>query len=1117
MALYQMRQRDPLLDQNTQALLERRGKELAGAGLIVLAALLTMMLASYSPEDPSWMAATDGEVHNWLGRIGAGLASPLYVIFGRGAWLLPVSAALWGVRFMTHRGEERALPRLIFLPIAIAVSSVHAALLVPGAEWTANFGLGGHFGDMIAGMMLGIVGASAFVVKFLSLVFVALSIAMTLFVTGFIKPELQNILRFLLLGLLAIYDTIMRMVGQGASASVLAARGAAERHRSRRAEAQAHAEELAAWEAQQEYQAEAVARPARRVAYQEPVFEEEDEVLYDEEPYQEPPRGNFLTRIIRPTDTMPEPQLEPEIVDFGYDDLRAEPAEAPSPDRIKARIAEAVHQRRQAPPAPRVQRSAPQRYAEPELKEVESYEPARPEAPRSVMAAVARRLARGPKPRERVEPQLKAEPARIEPPLRAEPRYMPRFGGAHAGAEAPVYAARPEEVSQARSRLMAEPRNEFAKQDQWLDQGYHMDEVEEAEPQGFEPFDVDAFGELDESYGSARVSPEPEEEPRARFSAPVEPYDAPQDEPEETDMSAATYRTIQRGEAYAEDATLSGDDHDEMEDLAPIAAEPARPVAVEAPMANARTVAQGESLNRSAIQKPAKMPPATHANYEMPPINLLTDPASIPRHQLPDEQLEENARQLENVLEDYGVKGEIVSVRPGPVVTMYELEPAPGLKASRVIGLADDIARSMSALSARVSTVPGRTVIGIELPNDHREKVVLREILTARDFSDGNMRLPLALGKDIGGEPVVANLAKMPHLLIAGTTGSGKSVAINTMILSLLYRLTPDECRLIMIDPKMLELSVYDGIPHLLSPVVTDPKKAVVALKWVVGEMEDRYRKMSKMGVRNIEGYNGRVKETLAKGEMFKRTVQTGFDEETGEPIFETDEFQPEPFPYIVVIVDEMADLMMVAGKEIEACIQRLAQMARASGIHLIMATQRPSVDVITGTIKANFPTRISFQVTSKIDSRTILGEQGAEQLLGMGDMLYMGTGSRLNRVHGPFCSDEEVEEVVNHLKSFGPPSYMSGVVEGPEDDKASDIDAVLGLNTGGNTGNEDALYDQAVQIVAKDRKCSTSYIQRKLGIGYNKAARLVEQMEENHVVSSANHVGKREILIPEA
>ena len=507
-------------------------------------------------------------------------------------------------------------------------------------------------------------------------------------------------------------------------------------------------------------------------------------------------------------------------------------------------------------------------------------------------------------------------------------------------------------------------------------------------------------------------------------------------------------------------------------------------------------------------------PQISAQNYEKPALNLLMSASSIKRHVLSDDALESNARMLESVLDDYGVKGEVVSVRPGPVVTMYELEPAPGLKASRVIGLSDDIARSMSALSARVSTIPGRSVIGIELPNEHREMCALREILSARDFGDANMKLPLALGKDIGGEPIVANLAKMPHLLIAGTTGSGKSVAINTMILSLLYRLTPDECRMIMIDPKMLELSVYDGIPHLLSPVVTDPKKAVVALKWTVGEMEDRYRKMSKMGVRNIDGYNSRVKDSLSKGELFSRTVQTGFDDGTGEPLFETERFEPETLPYIVVIVDEMADLMMVAGKEIEACIQRLAQMARASGIHIIMATQRPSVDVITGTIKANFPTRISFQVTSKVDSRTILGEMGAEQLLGMGDMLYMAGGGKITRVHGPFCSDEEVEDVVNHLKAFGPPKYLSGVVEGPTDEKESDIDAVLGL--GGNTDVEDALYDTAVQIVAKDRKCSTSYIQRKLAIGYNKAAGLVEQMEDNGLVSAANHVGKREIFMPE-
>jgi S-DNA-T family DNA segregation ATPase FtsK/SpoIIIE len=503
---------------------------------------------------------------------------------------------------------------------------------------------------------------------------------------------------------------------------------------------------------------------------------------------------------------------------------------------------------------------------------------------------------------------------------------------------------------------------------------------------------------------------------------------------------------------------------------------------------------------------------AARPNYDAPALSLLQ---SAPRDAAPPlsrEALDENARMLESVLDDYGVRGEIGAVRPGPVVTLYELEPAPGTKASRVIGLSDDIARSMCAIATRVSTVPGRNVIGVELPNAVREKVVLREMLSSPTYEDAGYRLALALGKDIAGEPVVANLARMPHLLIAGTTGSGKSVAINTMILSLLYRLGPEECRIIMIDPKMLELSVYDGIPHLLSPVVTDPKKAVVALKWTVAEMEDRYRKMSKLGVRNIDGYNARVAEALANEEPFTRTVQTGFDDATGAPVMETEEFSPEPLPYIVVIVDEMADLMMVAGKEIEACVQRLAQMARASGIHIIMATQRPSVDVITGTIKANFPTRISFQVTSKIDSRTILGEQGAEQLLGMGDMLYMSGGGRITRVHGPFVSDEEVEEVVRHLKTLGAPEYVSAVTESDDEDSAS-IDEILGL---GGEATEEQLYDRAVAIVARDRKCSTSYIQRKLQIGYNRAARLVEEMEAQGVVSHANHVGKREVLVGE-
>ena len=500
--------------------------------------------------------------------------------------------------------------------------------------------------------------------------------------------------------------------------------------------------------------------------------------------------------------------------------------------------------------------------------------------------------------------------------------------------------------------------------------------------------------------------------------------------------------------------------------------------------------------------------------YELPNLALLSEPKKpAGTTKVSQDALDQNARVLEGVLDDFSVRGEIINVRPGPVVTLYELEPAPGIKSSRVIGLADDIARSMSAVSARVAVVPGRNAIGIELPNQRREMVYLRELLACEDFKASKHKLAIALGKTIGGEPVIVDLARMPHLLVAGTTGSGKSVAINTMILSLLYRLKPDECRLIMVDPKMLELSVYDNIPHLLTPVVTDPKKAVVALKWAVREMEDRYKKMSKVGVRNIDGFNARVVEARAKGEVITRTVQTGFDPETGEAIFEREEMDLAPLPYIVVIVDEMADLMLVAGKDIEGAIQRLAQMARAAGIHLIMATQRPSVDVITGTIKANFPTRISFQVTSKIDSRTILSEMGAEQLLGQGDMLYMAGGGRISRVHGPFVSDGEVEHIVAYLRTQGQPQYLDAITS--EEDAAEAASGEPLASPGSMDAEESGdLYDRAVAIVLRDKKCSTSYIQRRLSVGYNKAASLVEQMEREGVVSPANHSGKREILV---
>jgi S-DNA-T family DNA segregation ATPase FtsK/SpoIIIE len=979
MASYQVRQRDPLLDQTTQAMLQKRSRELFGLALMAVGLAFVAMLWSYSAQDPGWMVASDKPVANALGGFGAALTSTLIIIGGKGIWSVPLILLAWGARFVLHRGAERALGRMVFAVIAVVLSSVYAATLLPGADWPHSFGLGGLFGDTILGATLGLLPTGAGIgLKVLSLASGAGLLVLMLFVMGFDLWEIRALGAFLMSSLVVSYAHLVGAAGKGAAGATSALQ---DRHRNGAAEMPTDATRRAPPPAVADTAPVPFGRPSSLRAdsrYTAPLAEE---------PHYAAPREKLglLARmpamVRRAMDPAPE-LIEPTLSEHALH------ADLPDDDRIKARISDVIRSRTHTPSAPT----------------------------NPITAAIQRR-----------EPPLATLP-RGPQPLIADTRPLPAPG---LRAEPPLKAGTP-------------------------------------------------------NLGLSITSIRP--------SAPI--------------TAAFTHA--------ADDAALVDEDDWQADPYL----EPAIPRA--ALQQNRPPVVQHPAKKNSAPSRRAqdeaqprlRFDDAANAAYELPPLSLLAPASSVQRHALSNESLEENARMLESVLDDYGVKGEIVSVRPGPVVTMYELEPAPGLKASRVIGLADDIARSMSALSARVSTVPGRTVIGIELPNVHREKVVLREILSARDFGDSNLRLPLALGKDIGGEPIIANLAKMPHLLIAGTTGSGKSVAINTMILSLLYKLSPEECRLIMIDPKMLELSVYDGIPHLLSPVVTDPKKAVVALKWVVGEMEERYKKMSKLNVRNIDGYNGRVRESLARGEMFKRTIQTGFDEDTGEPVFETDEFQPVTLPYIVVVVDEMADLMMVAGKEIEACIQRLAQMARASGIHLIMATQRPSVDVITGTIKANFPTRISFQVTSKIDSRTILGEQGAEQLLGMGDMLYMAGGGRISRIHGPFVSDEEVEEVVNHLKSFGPPAYMSGVVDGPEDDAASDIDAVLGLGSG--DGSDDALYDQAVAVVAKDRKCSTSYIQRKLGIGYNKAARLVEQMEDQGVVTPANHVGKREILLPE-
>ena len=543
--------------------------------------------------------------------------------------------------------------------------------------------------------------------------------------------------------------------------------------------------------------------------------------------------------------------------------------------------------------------------------------------------------------------------------------------------------------------------------------------------------------------------------------------------------------------------------------LPQITAPEAAPPVAAAPMPRAARISLPARKTTPVRQPSLPLADSTPGGWQTPPLSLLKAAPPRASYGPSEESLQLNARMLESVLDEYGVQGVIKDIRPGPVVTLYELEPAPGIRSARVIGLADDVARSMSVTAVRIATVPGRNVIGIEVPNSKRETVYLSELFGSEAWEKHPAKLAMALGKDIGGEPILADLARMPHLLVAGTTGSGKSVGINAMILSLLYRLSPDQCRLILIDPKMLELSVYDGIPHLMAPVVTEPAKAVTALKWTVREMERRYRNMSQLGVRNVGGYNDRVEEASARGEIVTRRVQTGFDAETGKPMFEEHPLALEKLPFLVVIIDEMADLMMVAGKEIEQTVQRLAQMARAAGIHVVMATQRPSVDVITGTIKANFPTRISFTVISKFDSRTILGEQGAEQLLGQGDMLYMQGGGRIGRVHGPFVSDKEVEDVVAFLRSQGEPSYVEEVTEAPDEDEAP---AARGINEAGD--GEKNLFDQAVDVVAREGKCSTSFIQRHLSIGYNRAAKLVEQMEREGIISAANHVGKREILV---
>ncbi len=1078
--------RDPWFDPTWHGLLRRRGVEALGLVLIGVGLALAALLGSYSAEDPGWAAVTDQRVQNLLGRYGAAAAAALIVITGLANWALAVACLVWGGRLLLHIGEARVATRSVYAPLAVALTSLWLASLVPPQAWPHDFGLGGMFGDTVLGALLTALPIrSAIGFNLLTALAFATMVGFWVFVLGFSRAELKALFGLFMAGLVVAFSALATMFafalqrlirgvqgGVAASAETLKARFGPHPPTS-------HAPYALSADA---------TNPNKHPSFanRTPVSPSASHAQQVRDLASAPLRGGRVLRATQPP-LAPEPGpspgagVEPALGSsgpLGFETAVARAAQRPAPN---------------VPPAPRAEGGAASHPADlcSELSRVNrrqgAFEPAAamggnaaapktssPYAPAPDGEALSpapneglrARIAQLLQSRRRRRPALRVPPA---PPSNMAGRVEPVFTGA--GVPHP--------------NAQTAPQADFAA------------------PRPGTPQLIPS-GPMSGASAAFRA-------------APLEPPLSAQ-----TPMRASKPRgdAPTQGESALPDASAPCDD--EAEELAALStfSHPAEtyPTTARTGGAYTRRVVQPASRRtpqpstraRSEAEPRLPLEPARPA-YEPPPLSLLADPSKLERFTLSDEALEENARMLESVLEDYGVKGEIVAVRPGPVVTLYELEPAPGIKASRVIGLADDIARSIYALSARIATVPGRSVIGIELPNARREKVLLREILGSRDFGDSNLKLPLALGKDIGGEPVVASLAKMPHLLIAGTTGSGKSVAINTMILSLLYKQSPEQCRIIMIDPKMLELSVYDGIPHLLAPVVTDPKKAVTALKWVVSEMEERYRKMSKLGVRNIDGYNARVHEALARGETFKRTVQTGFDDETGEPVFETEEILPEPLPYIVVIVDEMADLMMVAGKEIEHCVMRLAQMARASGIHIIMATQRPSVDVITGVIKANFPTRISFQMTSKIDSRTILGEQGAEQLLGQGDMLYMSGGGRIMRVHGPFVSDEEVEEIVRYLKRYGPPAYETGVLEEREPDPTT----AEALAAGEASGDE-ALYEQAVAIVTRDRKCSTSYIQRKLGIGYNKAARLVEMMEANGIVSRANAVGKREILVPE-
>ncbi|WP_245413778.1 DNA translocase FtsK [Fulvimarina endophytica] len=1060
----------------------RRQAELAiGLGMIGLSAFFAVSIATWNVADPSWSQANRQAVENAAGASGAITADLLMQVLGLGAALVVVWPLIWGIFYLMGRPLDR-LARKGWLAVG-GIALVCAAIgCLPSSEsWPLPIGLGGVLGDIVLKVPALFIGGypSGIAAVIVGVLMLLPGARLMLGGTGLWEmkrapsrttgtaelahrpamrsnqPELDGQEGYFSLAMGALAHT------------VFSARSAIDRVRSKRAERKREfGDRFDEWS---DY---ADTAPAVR-----------DPALFAPEPRLDP----------MPPLAAPAQGYAPQAPR-----RQSAPAYAPAPAAPEAPAERTVrvHMPNQAPASA---------YVDPFADQMDEDDWAQP-APAQTLAPqppVADPYGL-PQPTGRFDTAYQAP---VREPAAAEPfanNAWYRDGGA---------MRQPEDES----------RFEAPMEPEYEDESYYDEEPDYAEapeaPQAPYPGEAAPSEAGWRGLLPANIVAFPGRRPKPQ---------APEQARREPAMEAASPAPQARPDMHEEPAPR----HMPRAHVAgqPTGQVPPSPSSQDMPLGRpvpgTRTITGDQNRLRTGSGKALAMKPRLELpdpeTFELPSVEYLTPPPPQAFDEsISEAALADNARLLESVLQDFGVKGEIMEVRPGPVVTLYELEPAPGIKSSRVIGLADDIARSMSAIAARVAVIPGKNAIGIELPNPSRETVYLREMIANEAFSGHKGKLPLTLGKTIGGEPVIADLAKMPHLLVAGTTGSGKSVAINTMIASLLYRHSPAECRLIMIDPKMLELSIYDGIPHLLSPVVTDPKKAVVALKWTVREMEDRYRKMSKVGVRNIDGFNQRVKAAQAKGEVLSRTVQTGFDRNTGEPIFETEEFDLSPLPYIVVIIDEMADLMMVAGKEIEGAVQRLAQMARAAGIHVIMATQRPSTDVITGTIKANFPTRISFQVTSKIDSRVMLGESGAEQLLGMGDMLFMTGGGRIQRVHGPFVDDAEVEGIVSHLKAQGVPDYLDAVLEDDEEDEAP----AKGAKAGGAGKNaapiEDELdesadlYDQAVAVVLRDGKASTSYIQRRLGIGYNRAASIIEKMENEGVVGPANHAGKRDILVP--